>query len=180
MRASKWLVVVLLLGLLATRPVAGQSVPFRIALSGTAAPDGGTYSGFGAFGPILNSSGQVAFTASLTGGSSGAGIFAGSAGSVQTVALLGNTAAAGGIYDTIGMPVLNDAGQVAFVAGTIDGNSRRSGIFAGVPGAVQAVALSGTATPAGGTYSSFDSGQSSGVRLSGSGQMALVAGLTDS
>ncbi|MFT3880060.1 MAG: hypothetical protein QM703_10430 [Gemmatales bacterium] len=59
--------------ILSAGPVMAQST--MVALSGTAAASGGNYSSFGF--PVLNSTGQVAFRAGLTGGSSTEGIFAG-------------------------------------------------------------------------------------------------------
>ncbi len=130
------------------------------ALQGTAAPAGGNYNNIGL--ASLNSSGQVAYFANLTGGTSSSGIFAGAAGSMQAAALQGSAAPAGGNYATFTMttgltsyaPGLNNAGQVAFAA-TLTGGTSTGGVFAGAPGSVEAVALQGSAAPAGGTFNSF-------------------------
>jgi hypothetical protein len=91
-----------------------------VALEGTAAPSGGNYTGaFSA--PVLNGSGQVAFSSNLTGGTSFSGIFAGSPGSLQTIALNGAATPDGvGNYDlAVNTVTLNGSGQVAFLAHTI-------------------------------------------------------------
>ncbi len=140
-----------------------------VALQGAAAPAGGNYNGINA--PALNDSGQVAFSTGLTGGSSTEGIFVGAPGSVQAAVLQGTPAPSGGNYGTTAPPALNRSGQVAFFA---SGTSTTGGIFVGAPGAIQAAALFGTSTPAGGIYSAFDPG----FELNRSGQVAFYAGLT--
>ena len=125
-----------------------------VALQSTAAPSGGNYLAFAATGinaassPVINPNGQVAFSSTLNGGSPspGAGIFVGAPGSLQTVALLGGTTPAGGVYTTaLTAPVLNNNGQVAFVS--LLGAASPQGLFAGAPGAVQSVMLQGTTAP---------------------------------
>ena len=120
----------------------------------------------------MNASGQVAFFASLTGGSANSGVFVGTPASIQAVALQGSTAPAGGSYGGFGSPVLNAAGQVAFSA-SLTGGSSTVGIFAGPAGSVQAVAMRGSAPPAGGNYNGFGN-----PVLTGSGQVAFEANLT--
>ena len=158
---------------LSTGPLAAQ--PTRVVLSGTAAPAGGNYFSFGN-SPALNGSGQVAFVAALTGGSASEGIFAGSAGSIQAVALQG-AATPGGNYSLFvaSSLVLNGSGQVAFAANLTGGASDR-GIFAGPTGSVQAVALRGAAAPAGGNYFTFTG--TNPVVLNGSGQVAFATNLS--
>lgn len=142
-----------------------------VALRSTPAPAGGTYSGFS--GSRINASGQVAFVASLTGGSSTQGVFTGVPGSVQAVALNNTAAPAGGTYSDFSTSTpLNGSGQVAFNAGLTGGSSSR-GIFMGVPGSVQAAALTNTPAPDGGTFSSF-----SDTVLNGAGQVAFLGTLT--
>jgi hypothetical protein len=87
-----------------------------IALSGLAAPKGGSYSSF--FGPqILNDHGQVAFAPFLTGGTSRRGIFRGDGIKTTTIALEG-TAAAGttGTFASFGDMKMGNDGTVAFIA----------------------------------------------------------------
>jgi hypothetical protein len=148
--------------------------PTPIALSGTAAPVGGSYISFGAR-PVLNGSGQVAFIANLTGGSSASGLFAGTSNSMQAAALQGTAAPAGGNYESFNNIVLNDSRQVAYHA-TLTGGSSTTGIFVGAPGSVQAAALQGTSAPAGGNYSSIAANVT--PALNASGQVGFVASLT--
>ncbi|HEX8323466.1 MAG TPA: choice-of-anchor tandem repeat NxxGxxAF-containing protein [Tepidisphaeraceae bacterium] len=151
---------------------AGLAQPTPVALSGTAAPGGGSYNGFDI--PVLNGAGQVAFRASLTGtdGASNEGIFVGAPGSVVTVVRTGTAVPGGGTYSGFGRPVLNGAGQVAFQAGWTGGTST-VGIFAGGPGAIAVVARNNTAAPAGGNYQFF-----SAPVLNRGGQVAFNASLT--
>jgi hypothetical protein len=143
-----------------------------VALLSTPSPAGGNYSFFSRL--VLNAGGQVAFFAQMTGGPSTAGVFAGTPGAVQAVALQGSPAPAGGNYAAgLGSPLLNDAGQVAFVA-NLTGGPATQGVFAGAPGALQAVALQGNPAPAGGNYDSF----SFDPVLNGAGKVAFRATLT--
>src|SRR5262245_23818623 len=158
-------------GPVGVRPAVAQLPLTRVALSGTPAPAGGTYGGFDP--PRVNGAGQVAFRASLSGGSSTTGIFVGAPGAIQAAALSGTPAPAGGTYDTFGVPSLNNAGQVGIRA-SLTGGSSTAGIFMGAPGAVQAVALQGTAAPAGGNYSDFPVTPT----ISGLGRVAFFANLT--
>lgn len=165
---SKKILLISCMAMFLAGPVAAQ--PTMIALSGTAAAAGGNFSSFGF--PLLSGSGQVAFSAGLTGGSSTEGIFAGTPGSLQAAALLGTAAPAGGNYSVFRPPVLNGAGQVAFRA-TLTGGSSSQGLFAGVPGSLQTVALSSTAAPVGGNYIAMGD-----PVLNGAGRVAFVALLT--
>ena len=61
---------------------------FAIALSGTSAPSGGNYNTFGV-PPAVNSTGQVAFIANLTGGTSTQGIFMGNGTNTTSIAHTG-------------------------------------------------------------------------------------------
>lgn len=166
-----------LLAVLLVSRIARSAVdlPRPVALSGTAAPAGGYYNSFTT--PVLNASGQVAFQGNLAGGTSTSGIFVGVAGSMRPAALEGTSAPAGGKYKSFGSPVLNSAGQLAFVAG-LSGSASTTGIFAGAPGSLQTVALNGTAAPADGRYFGTYNGLGSGPLLNASGQVAFWALLT--
>ena len=118
---------------------------------------------------MINGSGQVAFYSDLTGGSSTGGSFVAVPGTVQTVALKGTAAPAGGNYTFLGTPALNGSGQAAIWSG-LTGGSSGEGIFAGVPGSLQTVALLGSPTPAGSTY-----GQFNGIAMNASGQVVFEA-----
>jgi hypothetical protein len=143
-----------------------------VALTGSPAPDGGNYSSFASF-PGINNSGQVVLLSSLTGGSSNEGIFAGSLGSMQTVALQGTPAPSGGNYSTLNTPIINSSGQVAFRS-LLTGGSSSKGIFEGAPGALKTVALAGDGAPDGGNFSDFVVA----LESNGFGQLAFTANLT--
>jgi hypothetical protein len=138
-------------------PVAAQTAtpPAILINSGfTPAPDGSTYVLDTVMAPVINSSGQIAFRAILSGTSPGTGIIAGTPGSLQIVAKTGTAAPSGGNYSGVGDPVFNANGQVAFNATTtVNG----PGIFARTLGfPATTVALVGTPTPATGNYNSLN------------------------
>lgn len=91
-----------------------------IALSGHAAPKGGTYATGVAiqfFGSVLNDRGQAAFAAFLTGGASGSGIFRGDGTTTIPIALEGTVApGANGIFASFADIKIANNGQVAFIA----------------------------------------------------------------
>lgn len=138
-----------------------------IALQGNPAPMGGNYSSFST--RALNSSGQVCFLANLSGGTSSSGIFLGTPGSLQSVALQGAPAPSGDNFIALSQPTLNNSGKVAFFGITTTGD----GMFAGTPGSLQAVAFQGNPAPAGGNYSSTFGG----IVLNGNGLVAFRADL---
>ena len=91
-----------------------------IALSGHAAPQGGTYATGVALqflSPVLNDRGEVAFAAFLTGGTSQSGIFRGDGITTTPIALQG-AAAAGttGTFASFGKIEIGNDGRVAFIA----------------------------------------------------------------
>ena len=154
----------------------------QVAREGQAAPDGnGTFSFF-SDASALNSAGQAAFDASLTGTSGGnsddSGIFRGSGGVITQVAREGQAAPNGnGAFSSFNDPALNGAGQAAFDAsltGTSGGTNDNSGIFRGSGGAITRIAREGQAAPDGnGTFASFND-----PALNGAGQVAFEAFLT--
>src|SRR4051812_29596022 len=100
-------------------PVAAQtaSPPILLIRSGyTPAPDGSTYVFDSIMTPVINASGQIAFYANLVGLSSPVGIVAGTPGALQIVGKQGDAAPSGGNYSGFNYPLLNSAGQVAFLA----------------------------------------------------------------
>lgn len=159
---------------------AAFAVPTAVVVSGTPAPGGiGTFNAF--TNAVLNSNGQLAFNATLAGGTSTSGIFTGLPGALQAVALQGTAAPAGGTFGTLSTPAtINSSGQIAFNAPLTAGTST-SGVFTGVPGALQAVALQGTAAPSGGNFNSFAAtspGAAASPVINPSGQVAFQATLT--
>lgn len=95
-----------------------------IAKRGEAAPGGGTFSVFSF--PQINDEKQIVFQASIEGGTSAGGIFAVSNGTIQKVALGGETTPIGGSYLGFSPQWLNQGGSVAFSAFL---NGGGSGIF---------------------------------------------------
>jgi hypothetical protein len=147
-----------------------------VALHDTAAPGGGNYAGFR--DPVLNSAGQVAFSAVL-GATLTDGLFIGTPESVQTIALGSTAAPTGGNFREDGLPFspeIDGSGRVAFWA-ILTGATSNQGLFAGYPGSIQMVALQGTPAPSGQTYANFSSKR---LNLDANGEVSFDAGLTGS
>jgi hypothetical protein len=129
----------------------------KIVLSGESEPEsGGTFSpSFSALS--LNESGDVVFPAQLTVGESFSfGVFAERGEGIEAVALRGDTAPEtdGGTYTYVGgASLVNDAGDVSFMAFVADGNTDR-GLFYDMEGVQSPVILAGESPPAppGGAY----------------------------
>ncbi|MEQ1904803.1 MAG: choice-of-anchor tandem repeat NxxGxxAF-containing protein, partial [Pirellulaceae bacterium] len=145
----------------------------QIVRQGQAAPDSnGTINSL--FGAQINNLGQVAFSATISGGTSNQGIFRSSGGVLGQVARVNQASPDNnGQFANFGLiPALNNSGQVAFTAnlnGTIGGSLDDSGIFKGVPGSLTTVVREGAASTDGnGTLSSF-----SNTFLSDSGFVAF-------
>lgn len=141
-----------------------------VAQKGAAAPAGGNYNLLDS-SPSINASGQIGFRTSLTGSAGNSGIFFGAPGALQTVAVSGQAAPGGGTYNVPSSYGINDAGQIA-IWSTLSGTTSTHGIFIGTPGALQTVARSGTAAPAGGNYD-----QIGAFRLNSSGVVSFTASL---
>ncbi|CAM8671798.1 PEP-CTERM protein-sorting domain [Comamonadaceae bacterium] len=130
-------------------------------------------------GPTLNNSGQTAFAATITGGSSNEGIYRSSGSALTVLALQGQSAtgSGGGTFSTFNFraPVLSDGGQAAFKA-KIAGISSTEGLFIGDGQESIAVQLAGK-TLAGKTVESVN------APIEGSfnsfGQLAYQASFTD-
>ena len=150
---------------------------------GQAAPDGdGTISRI--FGPVsLNDAGEAAFNTFLAGTSGGAdnvtAIFRGDGTTLVQVARNGQAATDGETFRSVDLPVLNDAGQVAFEGftertdgGLFNGNS---GIYRDDGGALTRIARTGEVVPGGdATFSLF-----AGHLLNDAGQVAFRSYLND-
>jgi len=137
----------------------------------------GTFSGLGS-SPVLNASGQMAFFSSVSGGSNDRGVFRSDSGSTLTaITRAGQSApgSGGGTFSGLGIPVLNDSGQTAFVS-SITGGTSTQGLFRSDSGSTMtAIALAGQSAPGsgGGTFSAFNT-----PVLNDNGQVALVASIT--
>ena len=143
-----------------------------VALQGGTTPTGGTYSAF-TIPAAVNPSGQVAFVAGVTGGTTTSALFVGAPGSLQTAATLGGTTPSGGVYATvIAAPLLNASGQVAFIS--LNGASQ--GIFAGTPGSLQTAMLNGAVAP--GTGGQTYGNPTSAFSYNNSNQVAFSSGLS--
>ncbi|MEM6551495.1 MAG: choice-of-anchor tandem repeat NxxGxxAF-containing protein [Planctomycetota bacterium] len=145
-------------------------------------PAPGTEARYGSLSsPAVNHAGQFAFRGALTGpgvdSDNQRGMWVGFPDALQLVARWG--AAAPGteaVFDTFGVPMLNENGQIAFV-GSLRGErmdaSNNTGIWMGTPGMLELVAQSGQDAP--GTdlpYRGFLA-----PVLGDAGQLAFIAGL---
>jgi hypothetical protein len=156
-----------------------------VALEGDTAPGtgGGAYSDFDA--PSINAPGDVAFHASVAGGSVDRGIFVDSGGTDTAAALPGDSApgTGGGTYSTFASSTsINASGDVAFCA-VVAGGTAAEGIFVDFDGLDGAVAFDGDPAPGtgGGTYLSFVVPDSFSINDSGDVAFeALVTVLTES
>ncbi|MEZ6191242.1 MAG: hypothetical protein R3C45_08120, partial [Phycisphaerales bacterium] len=159
-----------------------------VALSGEDAP--GTTAGviFSSFSgsPVLNDLGQTAFNGFLAGTGvntfNDSGIFSDSTGTLSLVAREGVAApgtAAGVRFLSLGSPVLNDAGQTAFL-GTLTGTgvsiSNNEGIFSEAGGSLGLVARAGSPAPGLGAGVNFVSDFGNPL-LNNSGRTAFYNGL---
>jgi hypothetical protein len=132
--------------------------------------------------PVIDDSGQVAFTATyqpslIFGGAARRGEFRGSGGSVTHIALEGNPVPGGGTFSSwFGPPQINEAGQVAFRADIDTGAGYDdAAVFRGTGGPVTLIAREGQAAPDGnGTLSWL---WSDFPALNKSGQVAFSANL---
>jgi len=143
-----------------------------VAAGGDHPPDGnGTFFDFDI--PTMNQSGHVTFVATLNGTSGGAndntGIFQGSgiAGSLNEIVRRGDPAPDGNgnfaTLDANSTPVINDLGQVAFIAGlfgTFGGGTDNTGIFRGdgTAGGLTQIVRQGQALPGTGSLPNFRGG----------------------
>jgi hypothetical protein len=120
-----------------------------IAHQGEAAPGGGTYRQ--AFGPVINSRGQVVFVGQLTG-VAGSGLFLHSDGATVPIARPGDPMPGGGnLVFAFGTSVflhVNGTGEVAFLARLSTGNF---GLYVSSLGVLRLVAGTGTVIPGAGT-----------------------------
>lgn len=102
--------------------------------------------------PVMNVTGQVAFAASLTGGGP-SGIWMEGSGGLAMVARDGDQAPgtpSGTNYGGFGLPVLNAASEVAFIAGSRGSDVsdvNKTGIWSGGFGSIRLVAREGEYSP---------------------------------
>jgi len=159
----------------------GDGTLALVARKGNRAPGtSGNFTGFNS--PVLNTSGQIAFSGSLTGSgvndSNDIGIWSTGGGTLALVARAGDgapgTSANFSDFDTgIFRLAFNDAGQTAFLgilSGTGLNSNNRSGIWSERNGPLALVARAGNRAP--GTSANFSGFPSTPV-LNGAGQTAF-------
>lgn len=135
----------------------------KIAGRNATAPGGNTFLTFSS--PSINQSGQVVFTASLSGGRTG--IFLATGGTILPVARTATPAPTGGtFFSFLQGASLNDAGQVVFSA-LVNGNGR-SGVFLYSGGQITLVVPTSISIP-GGTLANAQF-----VSMNNAGQIAFV------
>jgi hypothetical protein len=158
------------------------------ALKGDQAP--GTDPGvvFSVFGtPVLNGTGQIAFTASVSGlgvnFQNDDGLWSEGAGSLSLIGRENFAAPgtpAGVLFNNISAPAFNDAGQTAFqstLKGTGVTNTNSTGIWSGAPGSLSLLARTDSAAPgapAGAVFTDLGAGV---MLLNNAGQTAFDARL---
>jgi hypothetical protein len=159
-----------------------QVVHTPVAVTGTAAPGGGNYTGFNTRGPSVNAAGQLAFFAGTSGGGSGVFRYTTTAGTA--VVRSGDTAPTSGFTFTgfelsnVTAPAINPTGDVAFYANVTDGTDDLIGVFRYSGGTGVTTALQGQPAPGGGNYS--DEMSSGDVQISNAGVVSFYATLTNS
>ena len=135
-----------------------------VVASGQAAPTGGSFDRFDIESqPIvapINSSGHVAFYATLVRTKAREGIFLATGSRIMKVAAIGDVVAGGGVLSEFAkhpVPALNDADKLAFGA-SVAGARATEGVFLASEGTLKVIALSGADAPgiATGTFIEFD------------------------
>jgi hypothetical protein len=124
----------------------GRAETVRIAMTGEAAPGGGTFTDFGPF-PVINSAGQVGFDGFVSG--VGSGVYRSDFGGLTVpIARAGDAAPDGGTYSSASFPLTTGTGDVVFF-GTVG----RRGIFRSDGLSSVGIVLEGDRAPGGGEFS---------------------------
>ena len=156
---SRKLPVLILAGALFAIPMPGLSQNLRIvAATGTPAPAAGLGVTINAgFSPVINDAGRVAFNASLAGpnvtNSNRSAIYIETGAGLALVARAGNAApgaGSGAVFDSPSSIVINNAGQIAFVAtvtGTGVTGDNNDGTWAGTAGNLRLVVRESAPAP---------------------------------
>lgn len=150
----------------------------EIVRTGQSAPSSGTFAGFGR--PAINNSGQMSFSASLTGTSGGtddnSGIFFyDNSGIIQLVRKGQLAPNADGAFLSFLNLELNDSGQTAFAA-NLTGTSNTSGIFRATGGNTTQIVRTGQLAPdANGSFSAL---MGSSLLINNLGQVSFRADLS--
>lgn len=124
-----------------------------VASVGSAVPGGGTITSFTEHpAPSLNDVGSIAFAATIEGGRASEAVFAWSGGKLTSVAQSGAKAPGinGGAFFDFGPPVVNNSGDVAFLATVRRGREALDAIYLASKGQAAKIAAAGDAAPGGG------------------------------
>jgi hypothetical protein len=146
----------------------GQTIT-KIIAQGDVLPDGGLFAF--ATNPSLNDAGDVAFSG-FSSGSVDQGLFLFSGGVLTVPVPLGTQAPDGNFVARIDSTSINNAGQIAFSALTVNSTASGEGTFLFADGQVTAIEDFGQAAPGGGA---FTSGAESGALINNSGQVLFEA-----
>jgi hypothetical protein len=143
-----------------------------IARDDSVAPTGGTFTFFG--GPAVNTRGQVAFVAEMTGGPAGFAILRGDGATLTPVFVAKDTAPGGATFEDFSEPLINKHGQV--LAGALLSNGPGGGLFVGDGRDAIAIAVDGQPAPRGGNYVQCCAKP---LTLNDRGEVAFHTGLTN-
>jgi hypothetical protein len=107
----------------------------ELAVEGAVAPAGGRYAGFGPW-PTIASDGRLAFIAALDGASGPLGVFSGTAGDVERVAIAGETLPGGRVLGRFALNAVAEAGPAGAVtfATAAQTTEERNVIYCRCPG----------------------------------------------
>lgn len=141
----------------------------RIAAAGDASPLGGTFAASGLATPAINSAGDVAYNANVTGGSAPGAVLRYSNGVNTPLITRGSSTPLGGTYSTFASAGvgINDSDTIAFGA-NISGGSGSNAVFRSSGGTTTAVFFNGQNVPGAGTLTT----QVGNASINNSGQMA--------
>ena len=129
-----------------------------VAAGGGPAPGGGTLSGFTEHpAPALNKAGTVAFAATIDDGRSTDAVLTWTRGKTAVVAQSGAKAPdmPGGVFFDFSRPVIDDAGDVAFLTTMRHGHETQDAIYINAKGRLTKIAAAGDAAPDGGVFSAL-------------------------
>jgi len=105
---------------------------------------------------MLNNAGQITMVSG--GGSINDDIYLGTVAGLAAIVGTGDPAPGGGTFGVnVGQPVLNEAGQIAFTAGQVNGGAGGSGIYLWETSGIKFIARQSDLPPGGGLYTSFSS-----------------------
>src|SRR5215475_10977647 len=138
--------------------LAGARGIVKVAAEGDQAPGGGTLSGFGRHPiPSVNVERNVVFAAAVSKGKTVEGIFLSSRGIHRAVAVAGEPAPGipSGTFASLDFPVLNDRGEIAFLATVRRGRDTVEAIHMRRSGRLRKIVSQEDPAPAGGTFAAF-------------------------